>query len=112
MVEFIPFRECDSPVLPNLLEKIPQGEHIGTVTADWAYDTGRCHSAITARGGTAVIPIRKTDRLSKEDCAAAWEGNESIRATNPYPRRIHEIALCPRHHRDCSLALNLKGKAP
>jgi hypothetical protein len=58
-VEFTPSREGDSPVLPDLLGQIPGDEDIGTVTADGAYDTRRCHSAIIARGGTAIIPIRK-----------------------------------------------------
>ena len=48
-VEFTPSREGDSPVLPDLLGQIPQDEDIGTVTADGAYDTRRCHSAIIAR---------------------------------------------------------------
>lgn len=47
-VEFTP-----SPVLPDLLAQIPDEEDIGTVTADGAYDTRRCHSAIIARGGTS-----------------------------------------------------------
>lgn len=59
-VEFTPRREGDSPVLPDLLCQIPQDEDIATVTADGAYDTRRCHSAIIARGGTAIIQIRKT----------------------------------------------------
>ena len=33
----------DSPVLAELREQIPEGEKIGTVTADGAYDTRRCH---------------------------------------------------------------------
>jgi hypothetical protein len=52
-VEFTPSRDGDSPVLPDLLDQIPDDEDIGTVTADGAYDTRRCHGAIIARGGTA-----------------------------------------------------------
>jgi Transposase DDE domain len=48
-VEFTPSSEGDSPVLPELLEQIPEGEEIGTVTADGAYDTRRCHTAIIAK---------------------------------------------------------------
>ena len=33
-VEFTPGSEGDSPVLPDLLEQIPESEQIGTVTAD------------------------------------------------------------------------------
>ena len=32
-VEFTPSRDGDSPVLPDLLNQIPAGEQIGTVTA-------------------------------------------------------------------------------
>ena len=39
-VEFTPSREGDSPVVPDLLDQIPEGEDIGTVTADGAYDPG------------------------------------------------------------------------
>ena len=38
-VEFTPSSDGDSPVLPELLGQIPEGEEIGTVTADGAYDT-------------------------------------------------------------------------
>lgn len=58
-VEFTPSREGDSPVQPDLLDQIPQHEDIGTVTADGAYDTRRCHSAIIVCGATAIIPVRK-----------------------------------------------------
>ena len=62
-VEFTPSREGDSPVLPDLLDQIPEDEQIGTVTGDGAFDTRRCHTAILERGGTAVIPIRRNGRL-------------------------------------------------
>jgi hypothetical protein len=61
-VEFTPSWEGDSPVLPELLNQIPEGEDIGTVTADGAYDTRRCYSAIIARGDTAMIQIRRNGR--------------------------------------------------
>ena len=38
-VEFTPSSDGDSPVLPELLDQIPEGEEIGTVTTDGAYDT-------------------------------------------------------------------------
>lgn len=49
----------DAPVLPDLLGQIPIGEEIGSVTADGAYDTRKCHDAIANRGAHAVIPPRK-----------------------------------------------------
>ena len=48
-VEFTPRRDGDSPILPDSLDQIPQGEEISTVTADGAYDTCRCHIAIIDR---------------------------------------------------------------
>ena len=85
-VEFTACQEGDSPVLPDLLDQIPDDEDIGTVTADGAYDTRRGHSAIIARGGTAIIPIRKNGRPWKEDCPAAQARNETLRATRHYGR--------------------------
>ncbi len=38
-VEFTASNHGDSSVLPELLNQIPEGEEIGTVTADGAYDT-------------------------------------------------------------------------
>lgn len=85
-VEFTPSSDGDSPVLPELLDQIPEGEEIGTVTADGAYDTRRCHTAIIDRQATAIIPIRKNGRPWKEDCPAACARNESLRATRHYGR--------------------------
>lgn len=76
-VEFIPSREGDCRVLPGLLGQIHDDEDIGTVTADSAYDTRRCHGAVIARGGAAIISIRRNGRAWKEDCPA------SKRATKP-----------------------------
>jgi len=33
-------------MLPHLLNQITRGQEIGSVTADGAYDTRRCHNAI------------------------------------------------------------------
>ncbi|MGB3408196.1 MAG: IS5 family transposase, partial [Jannaschia sp.] len=85
-VEFTPSRDGDSPVLPDLLGQIPVDEQIGTVTADGAYDTRRCHNAIVKRQGTAIIPIRRNGRLWKEDCPAARARNDTLRATRHYGR--------------------------
>ena len=87
-VEFTPSREGDSPVLPDLLDQIPEDEQIGTVTGDGAFDTRRCHTAILERGGTAVIPIRRNGRLWKEDCPAAKARNDILRATQRFGRAI------------------------
>ena len=81
LVEFTSSRQGDSPLLPELLAQIPPEEVIGTVTADGAYDTRRCHGAIIDRGADAVIPIRRNGRAWNEDCPAAIARNEIQRAT-------------------------------
>ena len=85
-VEFTPSSDGDSPVLPELLDQIPEPEDIGTVTADGAYDTRRCHTAIIGRQATAIIPIRKNERPWKEDCPTAIARNQTLRATRHYGR--------------------------
>jgi IS5 family transposase len=85
-VEFTPSRDGDSPVLPDLLDEIPDDEPIGTVTADGAYDTRRCHTAIIERQATAIIPIRRNGRPWKEDGPAAVPRNEILRATRHFGR--------------------------
>lgn len=99
-VEFTPGRDGDSPALPDLLDQIPEGEPIGTVTApldcfaiacrvmDGAYETRRCHKAIIERQATPIIPIRKNGRLWKEDCPAAKVRNDTLRATRHYGRAL------------------------
>lgn len=72
--------------LPELLDQVPKGEEIGTVTADGACDTRRCHTAIIDRQATPIIPIRKNGRPWKEDCPAAIARNETLRATRHYGR--------------------------
>jgi IS5 family transposase len=89
-VEFTPSSDGDSPVLPDLLGQNPEGEQIGTVTADGAYDTHRCHTAIIGRQDTTIIPIRKTGRAWKEDCPAAIARNETLRATRRYGRAFRK----------------------
>ena len=49
----------DAPMLPELLSQIPAGVELGTVTADGAYDTRKCHDAVADRGAHAIIPPRK-----------------------------------------------------
>ena len=90
-VEFTPSRDGDSPVLPELLNQIPESEEIGTVTADGACDRRRCHAAIIERDSVHIIPIRKNGRPWKEDCLAARVRNETLHAIRHYGR-----AFCAR----------------
>ena len=49
----------DAPVLLDLLDQIPEGEPIASITADGAYDTRGCRDAIANRGADALIPPRR-----------------------------------------------------
>ena len=71
----------DAPMLPDLLNQIPPGQEIGSVTADGAYDTRRCHDAIAARKAHAVIPPRKNAKMWKPDTPGARARNEAVRST-------------------------------
>ncbi len=71
----------DAPILPDLLNQIPAGEEIGSVTADGACDTRKCHEAIATRGAAAVIPPRKNARPWKPTSPGAVSRNEALRAS-------------------------------
>ncbi|KEO50584.1 IS5 family transposase, partial [Thioclava indica] len=99
-VEFTSSRQGDSPLLPDLLSQIPEGEEIATVTADGAYDTRRCQTAIIEHGADAFghsfgpmavmpsLPTRRNGRAWKEDCPAAVARNEILRATRHLGRAL------------------------
>ena len=78
----------DAPVLPDLLSQIPENQEIGSVTADGAYDTRKCHDAIADRGAYAVIPPRKNEKPWKTVTAGAAARNEALRASK-YLSRAH-----------------------
>lgn len=84
------------------VEAVDEGEETGTVTADGAYDTRRCHNAIIDRHATAIIPIRKNARPRKEDCPAAIARNETLRHPPLWPgilEALDGITPCPQPHR-------------
>ena len=70
----------DAPVLPELLNQIPLDQDIGSVTADGAYDTRKCHEAIAARGAHVVIPPRKNAKPWKPTSAGAIARNDAVNA--------------------------------
>ena len=71
----------DAPMLPELLDQIPPDQVIGSVTADGAYDTRKCHDAIAARGTHAVIPPRKNAKPWKPTSPGAIARNEAVNAS-------------------------------
>jgi hypothetical protein len=78
----------DAPVLPELLSQIPADQEIGSVTADGAYDTRKCHDAIADRGAHAVIPPRKNAKPWKTVTAGAVARNEALRASKYLGRAL------------------------
>jgi hypothetical protein len=69
-----------APMLPKLLNQIPPDQDIGSVTADGAYDTRKCHEAIGTRDAYAVIPPRKNAKLWKPTSAGAIARNDAVNA--------------------------------
>jgi hypothetical protein len=67
-------------MLPHLLNQIPRDQQIGSVTADGAYDTRRCHNAIADRGAAAVSPPRRNAQPWKPTTAGAIARNDALRA--------------------------------
>jgi len=78
----------DAPMLPHLLNQIPRDQEIGSVTADGAYDTRRCHNAIADRGASAVIPPRKNAQPWKPTTAGAIARNDALRASKYLGRAL------------------------
>ena len=77
----------DAPMLPELLEQIPPNQEIGSVTADGAYDTRKCHEAIAARHADAVIPPRKNAKPWKTVTAGAVARNEALKSSSTFSSR-------------------------
>ena len=100
-VEVTGSRVGDAPMLPALLDQIPEDQSIDAVTApsrrmqafacrstDGAFDTRACHATNAARGAQAVIPPRKNGKPWKEDTAGAHVRNEALRASRRFGRAI------------------------
>ena len=78
----------DAPMLPELLNQIPPDQDIGSVTADGAYDTRKCHEAIAARDAHAVIPPRKNAKPWKPTSAGAIARNDAVNAQRYLGRTV------------------------
>ena len=87
-IEVTGSRIGDAPILPDLLDQIPDDQPLGIVTADGAYDTRTSHAAIAARGAAAVIPPRKNGKPWKEHTAGATARNEALRSCRRLGRAI------------------------
>ncbi len=78
----------DAPILPDLPSQIPPDQEIGSVTADGAYDTRKCHDAIADWGAAAVIPSRRNAKPWKAITAGAVARNEAPRASKHLGRAL------------------------
>ncbi|MBE3638807.1 IS5 family transposase [Mangrovicoccus algicola] len=78
----------DAPILPELPDQIAADEQIGSVTADGACDTRKCHEAIAARGAAAIIPPRKNAKPWNPTSPGAIARNEALRASKHLGRAI------------------------
>jgi hypothetical protein len=78
----------DAPMLPDLLNQIAPDQLLGSVTADGAYDTRKCHDAIAARNAHAVIPPRKNAKTWKPDTPGARARNEAVRSSKYLGRAL------------------------
>ena len=78
----------DAPMLSDLLSQIPSDQELGSVTADGAYDTRKCHDAIAARDAHAVIPPRKNAKMWKPDTPGARARNEVVRSSKYLGRAL------------------------
>ena len=87
-IEIAGSRIGDAPVLPDLLDQIPDDQEIASVTADGAFDTRKCHAAIAARGAAAIIPPRRNGKPWKPDTAGAVARNEALCASKRFGRTI------------------------
>jgi len=78
----------DSQVLGDLLDQIPQDEHIDSVYTDGAYDTKRYRQLITDRNAHAIIPPRKNAKPWKDTKVHSLERNELLRTVKRLGRTL------------------------
>jgi transposase len=77
----------DHEALPDLLAHVKGA--LGQLSADGAYDKGRCYNAIEQRGAKAVIPPRRDAKIWQHgNCAAPpHPRDENLRAIRRKGRR-------------------------
>ncbi len=78
----------NAPILPELLDQIPEDREIHSVAADGAYATRKYHEAIADRGAHAVIPPGKNAKPWKAVTAGATARNEALRAAKYLGRAL------------------------
>ncbi len=78
-VEITSSNTAAAPILSELLAQKRPDHEIGSVTANGAYDTRKCHKATAARGAAAVVPPRQIARPWKPTGSGAVARNEALR---------------------------------
>ena len=78
----------DAQILPCLLNQIPAGETVASVSSDDTYDTKGCHKAIAQRGAQAIIPTCKNPKPWKDQRTGATARNAILAATRRLGRKI------------------------
>jgi len=76
----------DAAVIADLLDQLPEGEKLESLTGDGAYDTKQVYEAVLGHGATLIIPPRKNARIRKG--AAFAHRNAAIAACKRLGRRI------------------------
>ncbi len=102
-------------MLPELPDQIPPGQEIGSVTADGAFDTRKCHNAIAARGAVARSGIllnqwrscpprapqaRQVPETRYRSCNRAQRDPAHIKARRPDHLATMEWLSAPKQCRD------------
>ncbi|EJQ7927579.1 IS5 family transposase [Pseudomonas aeruginosa] len=76
----------DAAVIADLLDQLPEGEKLESLTGDGAYDTKQVYEAVLGHGATPIIPPRKNARIRKGRAFA--HRNAAIAACKRLGRRI------------------------
>jgi hypothetical protein len=87
-VEMTDHRHGDSEMVPGLLAQIPEGERIGVISGDGAYDTRSVYEASASRQAELVVPPRRNGKPWKGGTTGATERNETLRAIRHLGRRL------------------------
>ena len=78
----------DAPMLPCLLDQIPAGETVASISGDGVHDTKGCHEAIAQLGAQAIIPTRKIAKPWKDQRPGAKARNAILAAKRRLGREI------------------------
>ena len=87
-VEMTDHRHGDGEIEPGLLAQLPEGERIGVISGDGAYDTRGVYEASASRDAALVVPPRRNGRPWKARTTGAAERNETLRTIKRLGRRL------------------------